>query len=118
MNYKKAEVKTTKFFLKQPKQLQKKYPSIKSDLSNLNIVLLTNHKPGTPLGNNAFKIRLAIKSKSQGKSGGARVISYLETEIIGIVENTTINLLSIYDKSGLASISKGEILALIKNIEF
>jgi len=30
---------------------------------------------GTPLGNDVYKIRLAIASKNKGKSGGARVIS-------------------------------------------
>jgi mRNA-degrading endonuclease RelE of RelBE toxin-antitoxin system len=113
----KTEVVATKFFLKQLKQLYKKYPSIKNDLTQLNEKLLKEPKTGTPLGNNAFKIRLAIKSKAQGKSGGARVISYVETEIIGILENTTVNLLTIYDKSEVASISKEEILALIENIQ-
>ena len=112
----KTEVKTTKFFLKQLKQLYKKYPSIKSDLSQLNAILIKNPKAGTPLGGNTFKIRVAIKSKSKGKSGGARVISFVETEVIGIVENTTVNLLTIYDKSEVASISKEEILALIANM--
>jgi hypothetical protein len=34
-----------------------------------------------PLGNNAFKVRLAIKSKGKSKSGGARVIMYLLQKI-------------------------------------
>jgi mRNA-degrading endonuclease RelE of RelBE toxin-antitoxin system len=112
----KTEVKATKFFLKQLKQFYKKYPSIKGDLSLLNKTLTQNPKTGTPLGNNAFKIRIAIKSKAKGKSGGARVISYVETEVIGIVENTTVNLITIYEKSEVSSISKEEILALIENM--
>jgi len=68
---------------------------------------------GTPLGNDTYKIRLAIKSKNKGKSGGLRVISQLETEIIGFAEyngeNTTVILISIYDKSAKASISDNEL---------
>ncbi len=105
------------------KKLAKKFPSLKGDLTKLNEALLENPQTGTPLGNGAFKIRLAIKSKTKGKSGGARVISYLETELIGVFDNsdkhsTTINLISLYDKSEVASISKEEILFLIRNMEF
>jgi hypothetical protein len=39
-----------------------------------------------------YKIRVLIKSKSGGKSGGARVITYV------ILKNEVIHLLSIYDK--------------------
>lgn len=35
---------------------------------------------GTPLKNNCYKIRLAIASKHKGKSGGARVITYLHVQ--------------------------------------
>jgi hypothetical protein len=61
---------------------------------------------------------LAIKSKGKGKSGGARVISHVGTELIAKIENTTITLLTIYDKSKIASVSAEKILALIKNMEF
>ena len=76
---------------------------------------------GTPLGNDAYKIRLKISSKGKGKSGGARVISYLETDIVldfktdGI--QTTVNLISIYDKSETDSISDKELKRLIANIK-
>jgi len=43
---------------------------------------------------------LAVESK--GKNGGIRVISYLETEIIGMMEEDkeiiNVNLIAIYDK--------------------
>ncbi len=75
---------------------------------------------GTPLGNETYKIRLAIKSKNKGKSGGLRVISHLETEIIGFAEcngeNTTVFLISIYDKSNTATISDKELKEFISNI--
>ena len=100
------------------KRLMKKYPSLKSDLTDLKDTVLANPTTGTSLGNSAYKIRLAIKSKAKGKSGGARVISYVETEVIGIIQNNVVNLLTIYDKSEVDSISKEQIEWLIKNMEF
>lgn len=66
---------------------------------------------GTNLGNNCYKVRLAIKSKGKGKSSGARVITHI------LIENETIYLLSIYDKSDQDSISDEEIKDLLKNIK-
>ena len=101
-------------FQKEFKRLLKKYPSLKGDLTKLRETLNTDPKTGTPLGNNTYKIRLAIKSKGKGKSGGARVISHVETEIIGVVENNTVTLLTIYDKAEISSISKEDIQTLYK----
>jgi mRNA-degrading endonuclease RelE of RelBE toxin-antitoxin system len=110
-------IQLTKPFEKEFKRLLKKYPSLKTDLTKLSETLLSDPKTGTPLGNNTFKIRLAIKSKGKGKSGGARVISHLETEIIGIVENNTLTLLSIYDKSEVPTISKEDIERLVFELQ-
>ena len=63
---------------------------------------------GVPLGNNVFKIRLAIASKGKGKSGGARVITYIE------VDNQTILLLSIYNKGEKDTVSDNEIQRLLQ----
>jgi len=65
---------------------------------------------GTPLGKDCFKIRLAIKSKNKGKSGGARVITHLH------INAQNIYLLSIYDKADKDSISDKELENLIKSI--
>ena len=64
---------------------------------------------GTPLGNNVYKIRLAITSENKGKSGGARVISFVK------IINETVYLLSIYNKGEKESISNKEIEELLKN---
>jgi hypothetical protein len=45
---------------------------------------------GTPLGGNVFKIRWQVKSKSKGKSGGVRIITYY------VSEDGKLYLLSIY----------------------
>lgn len=114
----KVTTRLTKSFQKDFKRLYKKYPSLKNELSELRDLLQTNPTTGTALGNNTYKIRLSIKSKGKGKSGGARIISLVETELIAQIESTTVNLLTIYDKSELASVSSEKILSLIQNLEF
>jgi hypothetical protein len=62
------------------------------------------------LANNCYKIRLAIKSKGKGKSGGARVITQIQ-----VVENNVF-LLALYDKSEQENISDKEIEYLLSFI--
>ena len=66
-----------------------------------------NPEMGTPLGNNCFKIRLAIASKGRGKSGGARVITHF------FIQNNTVFLLAIYDKKEQSDISDKELRELL-----
>lgn len=107
MNY---NVLTIPPFDRQLKRLAKKYPSVKTDFLGLIKALRKEPKSGTPLGNNCFKIRLAITSKGKGKSGGARVITNF------VVQNDTIFLLSIYDKSEQESITDSELKGLLSLI--
>ena len=65
---------------------------------------------GKALGNNFYKVRLAISSKGKGKSGGARIITYLK------VTATTVYLSAIYDKSQKSSISDHELEQIFKTI--
>lgn len=65
-------------FVKEAKRLLKKYPSTKIELAKLFTELEDNPTKGTPLGNDIYKIRLAIASKNKGKSGGARVLSFVK----------------------------------------
>ena len=62
------------------------------------------------MGNNCFKIRIAIASKGKGKSGGARVIIHV------VVTNEVVFLLDIYNKSEQESISEKELVELLKMI--
>lgn len=96
-------VQTTPPFEKQAKKLAKKYPSLKNDLLLLIESLEVNPAQGISLGNSFYKIRLAITSKAKGKSGGARVITFIR------VISETGFLASIYDKSGQANISDKEL---------
>ncbi len=96
-------------FKKEAKRLIKKYASLKSELEKLNDELEENPTLGTNLGNDIYKIRLAIASKGKGKSGGARVMSFLK------VIDTKVYLFSIYNKGDKDSISDKEIQEILKN---
>lgn len=97
-------------FDKQAKRLAKKYPSLKKDLTELLESLADNPEQGTALSNSFYKIRLAIASKGKGKSGGARVITYVK------VTDTTVFLTSIYDKSEKSTITDKELEQIFKLI--
>jgi len=116
----KVTVRITNNFKSEAKPLLKKYKSLTNDLLKLEKELLVNPRLGTPLGQDAYKIRLKISSKNKGKSGGARVISLVDSTLIGFAEQTspeeiTVNLLSIYDKSNVANITDKELKDLIKS---
>ena len=100
----------TERFKKDAKRLVKKYPSLKQELAELNRLLTGHPDSGTPLGNDTYKIRIAIKSKNKGKSGGARVITYLVTE------DKEVYLLTIYDKSDFANVDDKTLQAIIIGI--
>jgi mRNA-degrading endonuclease RelE of RelBE toxin-antitoxin system len=72
MNY---SIKTLSNFDKEVKKLVKKYPSLKDNLLTLAQDLLVNPTQGDNLDQNFYKVRMAISSKSKGKSGGARIIT-------------------------------------------
>ncbi|MCE7044357.1 type II toxin-antitoxin system RelE/ParE family toxin [Dyadobacter sp. CY312] len=88
----------------------RKYKSLGSEIGTL-IAELTEHPTlGTPIGKSCYKIRLAIKSKGKGKSGGARVITF----VVAVKEEVV--LLSIYDKSESENISDQELDRLLREI--
>jgi mRNA-degrading endonuclease RelE of RelBE toxin-antitoxin system len=99
---------TTDFFDKELKKLSKKYPSIKQDYKDLVDSLKEEPKQGEPLGRDCYKIRMAISSKSKGKSGGSRVISCVK------IVAGSVFLLSIYDKGDKESISDKELDNLLR----
>jgi mRNA-degrading endonuclease RelE of RelBE toxin-antitoxin system len=104
------KVLPTPLFERELKQLSKRHASIKNDLSATIASLIKNPNLGESLGNHCFKVRMAISSKNKGKSGGARIITYLK-----IIEET-IFLISIYDKSDTDTIKNDEILSRIKDL--
>jgi mRNA-degrading endonuclease RelE of RelBE toxin-antitoxin system len=105
MNY---SIELSANFKKEAKRLIKKYPSLKTELAELFIELEENPTTGTPLGNDIYEIRLAIASKNKGKSGGARILSFVK------VTETTVLLFSIYNKGEVDSLTDKEIEALLE----
>lgn len=101
------EVIATERFGKRIKRLLKKYHSLRKDLGTVIEQLEQNPTMGTPIGKDCYKIRIAIASKGKGKSGGARLITYVR------VVRSTVFLLEIYDKSEQATISDKELLLFI-----
>jgi mRNA-degrading endonuclease RelE of RelBE toxin-antitoxin system len=97
-------------FKKEAKKLIKKYPSLIKELDEIGDELTINPTIGTPIGSNCYKIRLAIASKGKGKSGGARIITYV------YVSGSTVFLLSIYDKSEKSTLSTEEIKKLLAEV--
>ncbi len=100
-------IKTLPKFEKNLKRLVKKYPSLKDEYIELIQSLKDSPQQGFCLGNNCYKIRLAIKSKGKGKSGGARVITNF------IVSEATVYLLTIYDKSEKVNLTNKELKELL-----
>lgn len=88
----------------------KKISIHKNRPSLFNTFLKEHPDLGTPLGNNCYKIRMAISSKNKGKSGGARVITYVK------IIDEVVFLLSIYDKSDTDTIEDHELLSRIKDL--
>ena len=97
-------------FKKQVKKLLKKYRSLIKELDEFEVMLSENPFAGIEIIKNTYKIRLKIKSKGKGKSAGARIIYFV------ITDEKDIYLLSIYDKSEKDSISKREIIELLKDL--
>ncbi|HXR84824.1 MAG TPA: hypothetical protein VN722_10970 [Hanamia sp.] len=105
MSYK---ILNTPEFKKEIKRFSAKYPSLHSDFDVFLNELSENPFQGKALGNNCYKVRLSISSKRRGKSGGARVITFVQ------VTNEIVILISIYDKSEIATISEKEIKERLK----
>lgn len=105
----KYKVEVSPNFQKEAKKLIKKYPSLKTELAVLFIELEANPTLGTSLGDDIYKIRLAITSKNKGKSGGARVMSFVK------VTDTVVLLFSIFNKGDKDNITDKEIEDLLKS---
>ena len=106
MSYK---IELTDNFKKEAKKLIKKYASLRGEIAELGKELAKNPTIGIHLGNDIYKIRLAIISKNKGKSGGARVISFVK------IIDETVYLLSIYNKGEIDSLTDREIKELIND---
>ncbi len=99
-------------FIREYKRLAKKYPSLKGDLKLFQEELIKKPDSGTELGGNIRKIRISIKSKNKGKSGGARIITY---HVIASLIEKSIILIAIYDKSESETITDKAIKGILQS---
>lgn len=102
-------VESSRLFRRQAKRLLKKYPSLVLELEDLIASLAETPRQGVALGKDLYKIRLAIRSKGAGRSGGARVITCLK------VVSERVILAAIYDKSELDNLTDRELAAIAKD---
>ena len=72
-----VQVIITEHFRRDAKKLLKKYKSLRSELEELVTKLERSPSGGVKITRNTYKIRLAVKSKGRGKSGGMRIITYV-----------------------------------------
>ena len=97
-------------FEREARPLLKRYRSLANELAALRDALKEDPHQGTPLGSICYKIRIAIKSKGAGKSGGARVITCV------VAVRKEVYLLSIYDKSDQATLTDKRLKELLKEV--
>jgi mRNA-degrading endonuclease RelE of RelBE toxin-antitoxin system len=115
----KIKVLASDDFRKKAKPLLKKYASLKKELFELSEQLEINPEMGISLGDGLYKIKVGVKSKGKGKSGGVRVITYLISKI-QIVENEEFKIVhfaTIYDKSQYDTITDKGQESIIKEID-
>ena len=106
------EVKYTPDFDHSLKRIAKKHKSIRDDILELIDQLEREPRTGTQVRTNLYKIRLNISSSNKGKSGGARVVTY--------VYNTkeTVFLAEIYLKSEFETFDEQAIIERLKEQGF
>lgn len=105
------EIIATEEFIRSAKPMAKRYRSFNDDYKDLLDELEKNPRLGTDLGNGFRKVRMAIKSKGKGKSGGARVITLDMME-----RNGVLYLIYAYDKSDSDNVEMAVIRELTKQM--
>lgn len=104
----------TATFERAAKKLKKRYKSLHNDLIAFMNEFIKNPDSGSDLGGGIRKIRVSIRSKGKGKSGGARIITYT---ILLSMDEKRVFLLTIYDKSETETISESRIIELKNEAE-
>ena len=102
-------------FAKEAKRLAKKYPSFKKDYKEFLESIKNNPLQGDEITKNIRKIRMAIKAKGKGKSGGARVIPF---NVFTDVENGHVVFLLLYDKEDASTVKVNVVKQLVRDMGF
>ena len=102
-------------FAKEAKRLAKKYPSFKQDYKDFLVSIKNNPLQGDEITKKIRKIRMAIKAKGKGKSGGARVITF---NILTDIENGQVVFLLLYDKEDASTVKVNVVKQLVRDMGF
>ena len=104
------DVKPVARFSHEYKKLRKKYRQLQATVQSFIAQLQSGETPGDRVQDVhealVYKVRLANKDANKGKSGGFRIIYYVET-VDGIL------LLTIYSKSDIENLSAADIRRMI-----
>jgi mRNA-degrading endonuclease RelE of RelBE toxin-antitoxin system len=109
----KRQVRAARRFLRALRKLDRKYPHASDDAEALAQRLEAGEMPGDQVpgtGYTVFKVRLASRDMQRGKSGGFRVIYYLQLA-------DRVVLLTIYAKAQQENIDPLVIAAIIREYE-
>ena len=102
-------------FAKEAKRLAKKYPSFKQEYKDFLVSIKNNPLQGDEITKKIRKIRMAIKAKGKGKSGGARVITF---NILTDIENGQVVFLLLYDKEDASTVKVNVVKQLVRDMGF
>lgn len=108
-----VNVEFTPEFKRNVRALSKKYRHIRSDVDPLILDLQSGLLPGdqvTGTGYTIFKVRVPNRDVRKGKSGGYRLIYYLQTK-------ADIILITIYSKTEQADVSALQIRRIVGEFE-
>jgi mRNA-degrading endonuclease RelE of RelBE toxin-antitoxin system len=108
-----VDIRFTPEFKRNLRALAKRYRSIRSDLDPILAQLQAGQLPGdqvTGTGFPIYKARVRNSDAQRGKSGGYRLIYYLQTQ-------TSIILVTLYSKSEQSDISASEVRRIVREFE-
>jgi mRNA-degrading endonuclease RelE of RelBE toxin-antitoxin system len=104
------EIHYTAEFKRNLRHLMKKYPTIRSDLEPLLLNLQSGEICGDLMQHVGYKVRLPNRDAKRGKSGGYRVIYYLQM-------SEHIILVSVYSKIEQGDINPQQIKKIIETFD-
>ncbi len=108
------DIVVTQEFRKNFKHLSGKYASLRDDLRLLQSQLKENSFLGVEMTGGFRKIRMSIRSKGNGKSGGARVITF---NYIVDEQCQRIVMVKMYDKSETGNVTDAEIRRAFRTLD-
>ena len=107
------QIKFSRDFVKDVRQLRKRYPRIEEDIDSLLADMEDTGYRGerlTDIGDVLYKVRLTNRSARRGKSGGFRALYLLE-------QDQSFVFIHIYSKTDKNDVSASEIRTMLRNLE-